>query len=96
MIKKCLALFTIVMICFITSAFAEKLDFGEMSGQLMVKGGGPLSNGMVVFFRADEGPVPDPDRYLRIPDEVADLDENGFFSVRLLFFYKPGFDTFSP
>ena len=73
----------IFTICFTTSVFAEDIHFGEMSGQLMIKDGGPLSNGMVVFFRADEGPVPDPDRYLRIPDEVANLDENGFFNVRL-------------
>lgn len=71
------------MICLTTSVFANNLDFGEMSGQLMIKDGGPLSNGMVVFFRADEGPVPDTDRYLRIPDEVADIDEKGFFSIRL-------------
>ena len=71
------------MLCFASSVFADNLDFGEMSGQLMIKDGGPLSRGMVVLFRADEGPVPDPNRYLRIPDEVADLDENGFFNVRL-------------
>ncbi len=83
MIKKQLSLFFIAILCFTASAFADNLDFGKMSGQLMIKDGGPLSNGMVVFFRADEGPVPDPDRYLRIPDEVTDLDDKGFFSIRL-------------
>jgi hypothetical protein len=81
--RKCLAVVFIAIISFAAYVSAEDLHFGEMSGQLMIKDGGPLSKGMVVFFRADEGPVPDPDRYLRIPDEVADLDEKGFFSIRL-------------
>ncbi len=83
MIRKCLSILFIVIICSATSVFAENLEFGKMSGMMMIKDGGPLSKGMVVFFRADEGPVPDPDRYLRIPDEVVDLDEKGFFSIRL-------------
>ncbi len=83
MIRKCLSVLFIAIICFTTSVFAEDLEFGNMTGQLMIKDGGPLSKGMAVFFKADEGPVPDPDRYLRIPDEVIDLDDTGLFSIRL-------------
>lgn len=63
--------------------FAEEIETGWISGQMMIRGGGAMSNGMVVFFRADEGPVPAPERYLRIPDEVADLDAKGKFRVEL-------------
>lgn len=81
--RKYLAVVFIAIISLAASVSAVDMEFGEISGQLMIKDGGPLSRGMVVFFRADEGPVPDPDRYLRIPDEVAELDENGFFNIRL-------------
>jgi hypothetical protein len=50
---------------------------------MMIKGGGPMSGGIVVFFKADEGPVPDHDRYFRIPNEVADLDDEGKFRISL-------------
>ncbi len=75
----------IVMVLAVSAAplYAEVVETGWISGQVMIKEGGPLSNGMVVFFKADEGPVPDPNRYLRIPDEVSDLDAEGKFRLVL-------------
>jgi hypothetical protein len=83
MIHKCLPVFLIIMSFLSGVLFAEDIDIGLISGQMLIKDGGHMSNGMVVFFKAEEGPVPDPNRYLRIPDEVADLDEEGRFRVAL-------------
>lgn len=83
MIKKCAILFSIIIILSAVSIYAEKIETGLISGQMMIKGGGPMSGGMIVFFKAEEGPVPDPNRYLRIPDEVAALDSEGKFRVVL-------------
>lgn len=83
MIKKSAILFLLVMLCAIVPLSAEEIETGWISGQMMIKDGGPMTNGMIVFFKSGEGPVPDPNRYLRIPDEVADLDADGKFRVAL-------------
>ncbi len=83
MIKKCAILFSLIILLSAVSLYAEKIERGQISGQLMIKGGGPMSGGMIVFFKTETGPVPDPNRYLRIPDEVADMDEEGKFRVVL-------------
>ena len=77
-----LFLFLIIFL-FTVPLFSEEIETGLISGEIMIKDGGPMSNGMVVFFRADEGPVPDPNKYLRIPDEIADLDDKGKFRMPL-------------
>ena len=83
MIKKCAILFSLIILLAAVPLYAEKIETGLISGQMMIKGGGPMSGGMIVFFKVEEGPVPDPNRYLRIPDEVADLDAEGRFRVVL-------------
>ena len=83
MIKKCAILFSLLILLSAVPLYAEKFETGLISGQMMIKGGGSMSGGMIVFFKSDEGPVPNPNRYLRIPDEVADLDEEGRFRVVL-------------
>jgi hypothetical protein len=83
MIKKSAILFLLVMLCAIVPLSADEIETGWISGQMMIKDGGPMTNGMIVFFKSGEGPVPDPNRYLRIPDEVADLDADGKFRVAL-------------
>ncbi len=83
MIKKSLSVLLMVL-CFLAgSVHAEDVSIGWISGQMMIKDGGPLSGGMVVFFKAEEGPVPHPNKYVRIPDEVADMDKDGKFRVAL-------------
>jgi hypothetical protein len=83
MVKNSFLFFLVVMSLIAFPLCAEEIETGWISGQMMIKGGGPMSDGMVVFFRADEGPVPNPNKYLRIPDEVANLDDEGKFSVPL-------------
>ena len=83
MIRKRVILLLFVSFLLTAPLYAEVMETGLISGQIMIKGGGPMSSGMVVFFKAETGPVPDPNRYLRIPDEVADLDEEGRFRVVL-------------
>ncbi len=83
MMKKTIFIILAALCLFAGSLFAEDVKIGWISGQMMIKNGGPMAGGMVVFFRADEGPVPAPNRYLRIPDEVADMDQEGKFRVAL-------------
>jgi hypothetical protein len=83
MIGKRAIFFLLVSFLFAAPLYAEVIETGWISGQMMIKDGGPMSSGMIVFFKAEEGPVPNPNRYLRIPDEVADLDKEGRFRVAL-------------
>lgn len=75
----------VIMVVFFLSGTicAENEGMGSISGQMMTKDGDPMSGGMVVFFNEATGPPPDPDRYLRIPDEIAKMDEDGKFSVTI-------------
>jgi hypothetical protein len=55
---------------------------GLVSGTLLSKAGMPLSGGLVYFFTKN-GPLPDPDRYWRVPDYVVAIGEKGDYSVEL-------------
>ncbi len=90
MFKKGAIIFLLIMICFSAPLCAQEgknneqsIEIGLITGQLFIKDGDPLSNGMVVFFNGTEGPPPDPNEYLRIPDEIGELDEEGKFLVEL-------------
>ncbi len=90
MFKKGIMIFLLTMICFSTALYAGEggnsepiIETGFITGQLFIKDGGPLSSGMVVFFNGAEGPPPDPNEYLRIPDEIGELDPDGKFIVEL-------------
>ncbi|KAF0217380.1 MAG: hypothetical protein FD174_3346 [Geobacteraceae bacterium] len=63
---------------------AEDVKVGTVSGQLMIKGGGPMSGGMVFLYNIATGPPPSSDKYWRVPDFVAETDDKGRFSVELL------------
>lgn len=56
---------------------------GMITGVILMDDGRPMSGGKMVFFRKESGPPPRPGRYLRPPDEVAGIDNNGVFAVRL-------------
>ncbi len=90
MIKKSIMISLLIMIFFSTALYAGEgensepiVETGFITGQLLIKDGGPLSNGMIVFFDGTEGPPPDPNEYLRIPDEIGELDGDGKFIVEL-------------
>ena len=56
---------------------------GTIAGRVVLKDGGPMAGGQVIFFNAKTGPVPEITKYERTPDTVRDLDEEGRFSVDL-------------
>ena len=58
MIKKVFLLFLFFLSLFAAPLFSEEIETGWISGQMMIKDGGEMANGMVVFFRA-EVPVSD-------------------------------------
>lgn len=74
------SLFTVLVVSPIA---AQEVKTGTVSGQLMLKGGGPLSGGQVFFFNDSSGPPPSQDRYWRIPDHVVQIDSKGKFSIDL-------------
>ncbi len=84
MIKKAVLFSFLFLFSFIITLSAEEVEIGWISGQLMIKEGGPMSDGMVVFFNVKSGPPPSLDRYLRTPDEIGELDGEGRFKVPLL------------
>jgi len=62
---------------------AREAKPGIITGKIMAKGGAPLSWGQVMFYNADSGPPPMPDKYFRTPDTTMILDAEGRFRVEL-------------
>ena len=57
---------------------------GIFTGRVLLKDGGkPLSGGAVLFYNKNLGPAPNPEQYWRVPDEVSEVDQNGYFSIEL-------------
>ncbi len=65
------------------TGFSQEVKKGLITGKLMIKDGGPMSDGKVFFFNAESGPPPSPERYWRVPDQIVDMDSEGRFSVEL-------------
>ncbi len=61
----------------------KELKAGAISGQLMIKNGGPMSGGSVFIFNDATGPPPSKEKYWRVPDYIAPIDNDGRFSVEL-------------
>lgn len=61
---------------------AKDKKTGTVTGTIMIKGGGPMAWGQIMFYDA-AGPQPQPDKYERIPDISRDIDANGKFKVEL-------------
>jgi len=66
------------------TGLAEDVKVGAMSGQLMIKGGGPLSGAIVFLYNTETGPPPSHNKYWRVPDVVGDADDRGRFSTELV------------
>jgi hypothetical protein len=64
-------------------ASAQEINKSWVRGKLMIKDGGPMGNGLVYFFNAETGPIPNPDKYWRVPDEITQINDNGEFSMEL-------------
>lgn len=81
--KICLILLFLLICCAGATAFAEEAKTGSLSGKVMVKGDVPMANGVVFIFNTSSGPVPSPDKYWRVPDEIVKTDAQGRFVARL-------------
>jgi len=76
-----IVLFAFVFTC--SSIFAQEQKNCRVTGTLMSKDGGPMAGGLIHFFHVETGPVPNPDKYWRVPDEIAEINEKGDFSIEL-------------
>jgi hypothetical protein len=56
---------------------------GVITGKIMIKDGGPLSGGQVLFYNASSGPPPLMEEYTRTPDIVRHISDDGSFNVEL-------------
>ena len=56
---------------------------GTVTGQMMTKGGVPMSGGIVFFFNETSGPPPSSTRYWRVPTDAFRIDEKGKFTAVL-------------
>ncbi len=62
---------------------SQEAGNGAITGQLLIKGGGPLSGGTVFLFNDAAGPPPSQEKYWRIPDYIEPIDDAGRFTVEL-------------
>jgi len=76
-----IVLFAFLFTC--GSVFAQEQNTCRVTGTLMSKDGGPMAGGLIHFFNVETGPVPYPDKYWRVPDALADLNEKGGFTIEL-------------
>jgi hypothetical protein len=83
---KRLVFITIVFSVFIFSSahiFAQEQNTCRVTGTLTSKDALPMAGGLIHFFNVETGPIPDPDRYWRVPDAIADLNDKGEFTIEL-------------
>lgn len=76
-----LALLAVVLA---SAVMAAEQKPGTIKGKLALKDGTPLAGGLVFFFNQASGPPPFPEKYWRVPDEIAELNAEGGFSTELL------------
>ncbi|MBI5675400.1 MAG: hypothetical protein HZC48_06185 [Nitrospirae bacterium] len=80
--KKTILFLFVLSVCFASISTAEEVRQGRITGNMMIKGGGPMSDGAVFIYDA-KGPLPLPDKYIRVPDHIAEIDDDGKFSVEI-------------
>ena len=74
----------LVMICFSAiSVSAEEVTTDSISGKILIRDGSMLAEGVVLFFNDMIGPPPDPDKYMRVPVNIANTDDDGRFTAKL-------------
>ncbi len=81
--RRCMriAIFSILMIFCPLLVFAEQ-DLVSVKGKVIINSTERIK-GIISFFNKSTGPEPDPKIYLRIPDEVLELKENGTFEGKI-------------
>src|SRR6266702_5744824 len=73
-----------ILVLMASAVSAEEAMTGRISGKWISSGKEPMAGGLVYFFNGASGPRPSPDSYWRVPDEVANIDTEGRFSVELV------------
>lgn len=87
--KGCIAMYKIAFIAAMLSAllattisFAEDASLGFISGKWITKSKGAMNGGQVFLFDQASGPPPSIDGYLRVPDIVGEIENDGHFSLQ--------------
>jgi len=87
--RKLLALSSALIISIIMFSPAVALEdkyeatTGRITGQIFIKGDGPIKGGTVFFFDEQSGPPPSHTKYWRVPTHAFSVDKNGRFNVAL-------------
>ena len=82
--KRLIFLASVLFVLFFLIGFTHAQETGRITGKLLTKDGGmTMGGGLVHFFDAETRSIPKPDKYWRVPDEIANIDENGEFTVKL-------------
>ena len=66
-----------------SSAAPGQVKTGTVTGIFVVKDGGRMSGGQILFFSADNGPPPHFSLYTRIPSFIGIIKEGNYFKVTL-------------
>ena len=61
----------------------QELNMGSITGQILVKGKGPMPEGTAFFFLEPTGPPPSATKYWRVPTHAFRIDESGKFNAIL-------------
>jgi hypothetical protein len=79
-----ISLFIVLVAPYDSASAQEQQDHetGRMAGKLLTRNGEPMSGGLV-YLSSSAGPVPDPDRYWKVPEFVTDIDDTGEFTIEL-------------
>lgn len=64
-------------------AGADKAITGTVTGEIGIKGKGPLKGGTVFFFNEKAGPPPSATKYWRVPTNAFNIDGDGKFQAVL-------------
>ncbi len=72
-----------LLVLFASISPAEEVKKGRISGMMMIKDGGLMSDGAVFIYDDAKGALPLPDKYFRVPDNVVFIDNDGKFSVEI-------------
>lgn len=75
----CILVFTPVLVL----AWGEEENVGNITGKLILNDGQPMSGATVFLFDAAVGPAPVLGKFWRVPDVIAETDENGGFNIQV-------------
>lgn len=66
-----------------SAATQPPVKAGSVGGSFIVKDGGTMTGGQVLFYRADDGPPPLYAKYTRVPDQIIQIDAGNSFAAIL-------------